>query len=264
MQRCAATTRRGADRRRRAAVRPQDHRRAKPDRRRPALLHPRPEGLRLRAHGDAHRAGVPWHSDDAVLTSRRRAVRPYPRACNWHRSQTRVERNNSEEAPSIRRTKVHLAPRAHTAKCRPLPSDPPTRSCSALARSRPIRHYALVRRRRVFTFLATLIACTACGSSARTTTAGEGSISTATEAVGPPAGSVQAAARAWAHAYLTGTPYEVAKLQGPDCTGSANDNWVEYERIAGEWKVADCHGPFGGSSSTGTITVPESIPVSTP
>jgi hypothetical protein len=37
-----------------------------------------------------------------------------------------------------------------------------------------------------------------------------------------------------------------------------NDNWVTYAVHAGRWKVADCHAPIGGSSSSfgGSITAP--------
>jgi hypothetical protein len=35
-----------------------------------------------------------------------------------------------------------------------------------------------------------------------------------------------------------------------------NDNWVLWKLRAGRWKVADCHGPIGGnsSSSSGEVT----------
>ena len=31
-----------------------------------------------------------------------------------------------------------------------------------------------------------------------------------------------------------------------------NDNWVEFTRHGGRWKVSNCHAPIGGESSTST------------
>jgi hypothetical protein len=39
-------------------------------------------------------------------------------------------------------------------------------------------------------------------------------------------------------------------------TAAGNDNWVAYELDRGQWKVADCHAPIGGSGSSGSATPP--------
>jgi len=39
---------------------------------------------------------------------------------------------------------------------------------------------------------------------------------------------------------------------------TGNDNWVTYQLVGNQWKVQDCHPPFGGSgsSSTAATTAP--------
>lgn len=37
---------------------------------------------------------------------------------------------------------------------------------------------------------------------------------------------------------------------------TGNDNWVEYERVDGKWKVADCHAPIGGESTSSSGSSP--------
>ena len=39
---------------------------------------------------------------------------------------------------------------------------------------------------------------------------------------------------------------------------TGNDNWVEYERVDGRWKVADCHAPVGGESTSSYGSAPAS------
>ena len=39
-----------------------------------------------------------------------------------------------------------------------------------------------------------------------------------------------------------------------------NDNWVTYELHGGYWKVADCHAPIGGNSSSVSVTITTAAP----
>jgi heat shock protein HslJ len=73
--------------------------------------------------------------------------------------------------------------------------------------------------------------------------------------------SLKAAALAWSNAFLTGTSADIFAMEGAECTPTTSmtlsgSTIAAYLAGEGGWKVADCHAPIGGSSSSGSSAAP--------
>lgn len=55
---------------------------------------------------------------------------------------------------------------------------------------------------------------------------------------------------------VTATSGEAEVQYDLPASATGNDNWVGYELRNGQWKVADCHAPIGGSSSSSSSATP--------